>query len=65
MAAHSAIAQLSHLRSIEAIGIIEQFSGVNEQVWRLFFLDRPVGGTFRHISGVNCPLRDNVRVRPW
>ena len=44
------------LRCIEAIGLNEQFSGVNEQVWRLFFLDRPVGGTFRHISGVNCPF---------
>ena len=42
------------LRSIEAIGLNEQFSGVNEQVWRLFFLDRPVGGTFRHISSMNC-----------
>jgi len=36
MAAHSATAQL-HLRSIEAIGLNEQFFGVNEQVWRLFF----------------------------
>src|SRR6516165_7746436 len=43
------------LRCIEAIGLNEQFSGVNEQVWRLFFLDRPVGGTFCHISSVNCP----------
>jgi hypothetical protein len=23
---------------------------------RLFFLDHPVGETFRHISGVNCPF---------
>jgi hypothetical protein len=36
-AAQRAACQRSHLRSIEAIGIIEQFSGVNEQVWRLFF----------------------------
>jgi hypothetical protein len=40
----------------EAIGLNEQFSGMNEQVRRLFFLDRPVGETFRHISGVNCPF---------
>src|SRR5262249_41963573 len=32
-----------------AIGLNEQFSGLNEQVRRLFFLDRPVGGIFRHI----------------
>jgi hypothetical protein len=34
------------LRSIESIGLNEQFSGVNEQVWRLLFLRPSCRGNF-------------------